>query len=38
LQPHHLDLTVKEGAGSVMLWGCMTWDGLDMPAQLRKVL
>ncbi|KAG1484900.1 hypothetical protein G6F54_013405 [Rhizopus delemar] len=27
LQPHHLDLTVKGGAGSVMLWGCMTWDG-----------
>ncbi|KAG1440773.1 hypothetical protein G6F55_013408 [Rhizopus delemar] len=27
LQPHHLDLTVKGGAGSVLLWGCMTWDG-----------
>ncbi|EIE78144.1 hypothetical protein G6F55_013726 [Rhizopus delemar] len=27
LQPHHLDLTVKGGAGSVMLWGCITWDG-----------
>ncbi|KAG1033560.1 hypothetical protein G6F43_013549 [Rhizopus delemar] len=27
LQPHHLDLTVKGGAGSVMFWGCMTWDG-----------
>ncbi|KAG1225891.1 hypothetical protein G6F67_009177 [Rhizopus microsporus] len=27
LQLHHLDLTVKGGAGSVMLWGCMTWDG-----------
>ncbi|KAG0804396.1 hypothetical protein G6F16_013230 [Rhizopus arrhizus] len=27
LQPHHLDLTVKGGAGSVMLWGCTTWDG-----------
>ncbi|EIE75543.1 hypothetical protein RO3G_00247 [Rhizopus delemar RA 99-880] len=27
LQPHHLDLTVKGGAGSVLLWGCMTWNG-----------
>ncbi|KAG1114894.1 hypothetical protein G6F38_014135 [Rhizopus arrhizus] len=27
LQLHHLDLTVKGGAGSVMIWGCMTWDG-----------
>ncbi|KAG0773116.1 hypothetical protein G6F22_015153 [Rhizopus arrhizus] len=27
LQPHHLDLTVKGGAGSVMLWGCMTCNG-----------
>ncbi|EIE81719.1 hypothetical protein RO3G_06424 [Rhizopus delemar RA 99-880] len=25
LQPHHLDLAVKGRAGSVMLWGCMTW-------------
>ena len=27
LQPHHLDLTVKGGNGSVMVWGCITYDG-----------
>ncbi|KAG1366105.1 hypothetical protein G6F61_013316 [Rhizopus arrhizus] len=27
LQPHHLDLTVKGGQGSVMVWGCITYDG-----------
>ncbi|KAG1491959.1 hypothetical protein G6F45_013486 [Rhizopus arrhizus] len=27
LQPHHLDLTVKGGGGSIMVWGCITYDG-----------
>ncbi|EIE86151.1 hypothetical protein RO3G_10862 [Rhizopus delemar RA 99-880] len=27
LQPHHLDLTVKGGQGSVIVWGCITYDG-----------
>ncbi|KAG1539738.1 hypothetical protein G6F50_014459 [Rhizopus delemar] len=27
LQPYHLDLTVKGGKGSVMVWGCITYDG-----------
>ncbi|KAG1395399.1 hypothetical protein G6F60_010266 [Rhizopus arrhizus] len=27
LQPRHLDLTVKGGQGSVMVWGCITYDG-----------
>ncbi|KAG0922073.1 hypothetical protein G6F57_021593 [Rhizopus arrhizus] len=27
LQSLHLDLRVKGGAGSVMLWGCMTCNG-----------
>ncbi|KAG1256979.1 hypothetical protein G6F65_016091 [Rhizopus arrhizus] len=27
LQPHHLDLTVKGGGGSIMVWGCFTYDG-----------
>ncbi|KAG0928168.1 hypothetical protein G6F30_012458 [Rhizopus arrhizus] len=26
LQPHHLDLTVKGGGGSIMVWGCITYD------------
>jgi transposase len=28
LQPHHLDLTVKFGNGSVMMWGCMSIHGV----------
>ncbi|EIE77259.1 hypothetical protein RO3G_01963 [Rhizopus delemar RA 99-880] len=27
LRFHHLDLTVKGGGGSVMVWGCITYDG-----------
>ncbi|KAG1125393.1 hypothetical protein G6F38_013827 [Rhizopus arrhizus] len=27
LRFHHLDLTVKGGGGSVMMWGCITYDG-----------
>ncbi|KAG1224872.1 hypothetical protein G6F67_009423 [Rhizopus microsporus] len=27
LQPHHLDLTVKGSQESVMVWGCITYDG-----------
>ncbi|KAG1044621.1 hypothetical protein G6F43_011430 [Rhizopus delemar] len=27
LQPYHLDLTVKGGDGSIMVWGCITYDG-----------
>jgi hypothetical protein len=26
LQFHHLDLTVKHGNGSLMMWGCITYD------------
>ncbi|KAG0750781.1 hypothetical protein G6F17_013446 [Rhizopus arrhizus] len=27
LQPHHLDLTVKGGGDSIMVWCCITYDG-----------
>ncbi|KAG1135128.1 hypothetical protein G6F38_013028 [Rhizopus arrhizus] len=27
LQPHHLDIIVKGAQGSVMIWGCITYDG-----------
>ncbi|EIE92109.1 hypothetical protein RO3G_16820 [Rhizopus delemar RA 99-880] len=27
LRSNHLDLTVKGGGGSVMMWGCITYDG-----------
>jgi transposase len=34
LQPHHLDLTVKHGNGSVMMWGCMTYKGPGYACQV----
>ncbi|KAG1156283.1 hypothetical protein G6F36_014340 [Rhizopus arrhizus] len=27
LKPHHIDVTVKHGGGSLMMWGCMTYEG-----------
>ncbi|KAG1317667.1 hypothetical protein G6F62_012759 [Rhizopus arrhizus] len=27
LKPHHIDVTVKHGGGSLMMWGCMTHEG-----------
>ena len=26
--------TVKFGGGSVMMWGCITWQGVDLPLRL----
>ncbi|KAG1032737.1 hypothetical protein G6F43_013706 [Rhizopus delemar] len=37
LQPHHLDLTVKGGKGSVMVWGCITYDGPGDPQNCPNV-
>lgn len=34
LQTHHVKETVKYGGGSIMIWGCMTWDG---PGFLCKI-
>jgi transposase len=28
IQEHHLNLTVKHGGGSLMMWGCMTYSGI----------
>jgi transposase len=27
VQSHHVKQTVKHGGGSLMIWGCMTWNG-----------
>lgn len=34
LKPHHLDLTVKHGGGSLMMWGCITYWGPGYACQI----
>lgn len=34
LQPHHVQLTLKHGGGSITVWGCMTAQG---PGNMAKI-
>ncbi|EIE76609.1 hypothetical protein RO3G_01313 [Rhizopus delemar RA 99-880] len=34
LKPHHIDVTVKHGGGSLMMWGCMTYEGPGYSCQI----
>jgi transposase len=34
IQPHHVKATVKHGGGSIMIWGCMTAQGVGFMCQI----
>jgi hypothetical protein len=34
LQPQHVQERVKFGGGSIMIWGCMTWNGVGYAAKV----
>ncbi|EIE77247.1 hypothetical protein RO3G_07683 [Rhizopus delemar RA 99-880] len=34
LKPHYIDVTVKHGGGSLMMWGCMTYEGPGYACQI----
>ena len=38
IQDHHLDLTVKHGGGSLMMWGCMTHKGVGYGCHIQEVI
>jgi transposase len=38
LKPHHLDLTVKFGKGSLMMWGCMSINGVGYACSIEGTM
>jgi DDE superfamily endonuclease len=36
VQEHHLDMTVKHGGGSLMMWGCMSCKGVGYGCQIEN--
>lgn len=38
LQPHHVKQTIKHGGGSIMVWGCITYDGPGFLTKIDSIL
>jgi uncharacterized membrane protein len=37
-KPHHLDLTIKHGGGSLMMWGCMSYYGIGKANHIQQMM
>jgi len=38
LKPHHLEFTVKHGKGSLMMWGCMSYEGIGYGCHIQETM
>jgi transposase len=37
-KPHHLEVTVKHGGGSLMMWGCMSYKGVGYSHHIQQIM
>jgi transposase len=38
LKTHHIDVTVKHGGGSLMMWGCITYAGVGYGCHIEETM